>query len=86
MVVKKNERKERSDKRIRVNVSMEKFYHDKLKKLSVSCDMTKTKLAYEIIKTALDHPDFVSHFQKVYNKDSKYLVRIVKENGIEYYE
>ncbi|WP_236645943.1 MULTISPECIES: hypothetical protein [Brevibacillus] len=38
-------RKVRSDKKIRVNPSLNIDTHGKLKKLALSCEMTKTKLA-----------------------------------------
>jgi hypothetical protein len=46
---KKTKKELHGNKKIRVNASLDKDTHDKLKKLAISCDMTKTMLAYEII-------------------------------------
>lgn len=71
----------RSDKKIRVNASLDNDTHEKLKKLGISCEMTKTMMAAEIIKMAVNHPEIIDYYQKKYNKDDKYRVIPVKENG-----
>ncbi|MCA1064508.1 hypothetical protein QTG56_23150 (plasmid) [Rossellomorea sp. AcN35-11] len=48
--------------------------HDKLKKLAVSCDMSKTRLSEEIISMALNSANQVMWFQDKYNKDPQYRV------------
>lgn len=73
--------KSRSDKKIRVNASLDNDTHEKLKKLAISCDMSKTSMAAEFIKMCVNHTDIIDFYQKKYNKDDKYRVIPVKENG-----
>ncbi|OHR63548.1 hypothetical protein HMPREF3291_03540 [Bacillus sp. HMSC76G11] len=72
-------RKERSDKKINVNPALDQDTHNKLKKLSVSCDVSKTKMAEMLLRMALNHPNIIQHFQDHYNKDSQYRVIPVKQ-------
>lgn len=71
----------RSDKKIRVNASLDQQTHDKLKKLAISCDMTKTMLAAELIEMSVNHIDIIDFFQKRYNHNDQYRVIPVKQNG-----
>lgn len=73
------------NKKIRVNASLDQDTHTKLKKLSISCDMTKTMMAYDIIKLAVNHPDIVDFLQDKYNQDDQYRVVPVRKNGRTYY-
>ncbi|MEC1789517.1 hypothetical protein [Schinkia azotoformans] len=73
------------NKKIRVNASLDQDTHDKLKKLSISCDMTKTMLAAEIIRIVVNHTDFIEWFQDKYNKDEKYRVVPIRKNGKTFY-
>jgi len=73
------------NKKIRVNSSLDQDTHDKLKRLAISCDMTKTQLSYEIIKMAVNHTDIIEFMQNRYNQDEQYRVIPVKENGKVYY-
>ena len=75
----------RSDKKIRVNASLDSDTHEKLKKLAISCDMTKTMLSAEIIKIVVNHADFIEWFQGKYNKDERYKVFPIKKDGKTYY-
>jgi len=77
----KNKNELHGNKKIRVNASLDQDTHNKLKKLSISCDMTKTMLAYEIIKMAVNHTDIIEHLQERYNKDDQYRIVPIKENG-----
>lgn len=81
----KNQRKVRSDKKTRVNPSLDQDTHTKLRKLGISCNKTKTMLAAEIITMALNHPDIVEYFQDKYNTESQYRVVPVKHQGRIYY-
>jgi len=75
------DRKSRSDKKIRVNASLDQQTHDKLKKLATSCDMTKTMLATELIEMSVNHIDIIDFFQRNYNHNDQYRVIPVKQNG-----
>ncbi|WP_338754928.1 hypothetical protein [Bacillus sp. FJAT-52991] len=74
-------KKERSDKKINVNPALDQDTHCKLKKLSVSCDVSKTKMAEMILKMALNHPSIIQYFQEQYNKDPQYRVIPVKKGN-----
>ncbi|MBU8576398.1 hypothetical protein ACQKEX_14805 [Bacillus pumilus] len=78
-------RKERSDKKIRVNAALPKEVHDKLKKLAIACDKDKTPLAAEILEIALNNESVVNWFQTKYNKDEAYRIIVVKSNGNVHY-
>lgn len=81
VIEKEDERKIRSDKKTRVNASLDEDTHHKLKKLSVSCNMTKTMLAAELIKMCVNHTDIINFFQDRYNTETEYRVIPVKVNG-----
>jgi len=74
-------KKPHGNKKIRVNASLDQDTHNKLKKLSISCDMTKTMLAYEIIKLAVNHTDIIEHLQARYNKDDQYRIVPIRQDG-----
>ncbi|MCU9601745.1 hypothetical protein [Pallidibacillus thermolactis] len=82
---KKTKKELHGNKKIRVNASLDKDTHDKLKKLAISCDMTKTMLAYEIIKLAVNHVDIIDFFQDRYNQDERYRIIPVRKDGKTYY-
>lgn len=82
----KSERKIRSDKKIRVNITTTQDTHEKLKRLSVSCDMSKTALAEDILRMALNHTEIIAWYQDQYNKNDQYRVIPIKENGKVYYQ
>lgn len=81
MKIKQPNRKVRSDKKTRVNPSVDHDTHEKLKKLAVSCDMTKTMLAAEIIEMALNNESVINWFQSKYNTNDNYRVIPVKIQG-----
>lgn len=78
-------RKTREDKKTRVNPSLDKDTHNKLKKLSISCDMTKTMLASEIIKFAVNNVEIVNFLQAKYNQDDNYRVIPIRNEGKTFY-
>jgi hypothetical protein len=81
----KKEKKIHGNKKIRVNASLDQDTHDKLKKLAISCDMTKTMLAYEIIKLSVNHVNIIEFLQNRYNNDEQYrVVPIQKDGKIDY--
>jgi hypothetical protein len=75
------EKQTRSDKKIRVNASLDQDTHEKLKKLATSCEMTKTMLAAELLKMCVNHLDIIDFYQKTYNKNDQYRVIPVKIDG-----
>lgn len=75
------EKKTRSDKKIRVNASLDQDTHEKLKRLATSCEMTKTMLAAELIKMCVNHIDIIDFYQQRYNKDDQYRVIPIKQDG-----
>jgi len=81
----KDDKKPRSDKKIRVNSSLDSDTHEKLKKLAVSCNMTKTMLSAEIIKIVVNHVEFIEWFQGKYNKNEQYKVFPIRKDGKTYY-
>lgn len=83
--LRKEEERTRSDKKIRVNASLDQDTHDKLKKLAISCDMTKTMLSAEIIKLVVNHIEFIDFLQKKYNHQEQYRVIPVRQDGKTYY-
>lgn len=78
-------RQERSDKKIRVNPSLDKDTHAKLKRLALACDLTKTGLAEEIIKIAVNNPSLIEHIQKIYNASDEFRVIPIVTNGKVHY-
>lgn len=74
-------KKVRSDKKINVNPNLPQDVHDKLKKLAISCDMTKTKMAEKIITIMVNDPKFITHIQDIYNKESFYRITPIVEKG-----
>lgn len=81
VIQKEDNRKVRSDKKIRVNSSLDEDTHRKLKKLSLSCNMTKTMMAAELIKMCVNHPDIINFYQDQYNTEIEYRVVPIRENG-----
>lgn len=71
----------RSDKKTRVNASLDQDSHGKLKKLATSCKMTKTMLAAELLKMCVNHLDIIDFYQKTYNKNDQYRVIPIKVDG-----
>lgn len=79
------ERKTRSDKKHKVLPALDHDSHHKLKRLALACDITKTQLAAEIIKLAVNHPDIIHWFQNKYNADEFRIIIIHNPDGsIEY--
>jgi hypothetical protein len=80
-----SEKKQRSDKKIRVNPSLDQDTHRKLKRLSLACDLPKTKLAEEIIKIAVNNPSLIEYIQKVYNASDEFRVVPIVDKGKIYF-
>ncbi|MBM7634197.1 hypothetical protein [Geomicrobium sediminis] len=78
-------RKERSDKKTRVNAALNQDTHEKLKKLAISCDMPKTILAAHMIEFVVNHPDLIKFYQDQFNTDDQYRIRPINQGGKIYY-
>lgn len=75
------ERKIRSDKRIRVNASLDDDTHEKLRKLAFACGHTKTMMAAIILKDALNTPEAITMYQNLYNKNPENRITLVRVNN-----
>lgn len=78
-------RKVRSDKKVKVLAGLSQDDHEKLQKLAISCNMTKTKLAEHILSLALNSESHVRWYQDRYNTNDKYRIIIQQSTqGLEY--
>lgn len=77
----KKQRKTRSDKKFPVLPSLDADTHRKLKRLALACDISKTALAEEIIRLAVNHTEIIKHFQNKYNADEFRVIPIVNYDG-----
>jgi hypothetical protein len=75
------DRKTRSDKKFRVNPSLEFETHEKLKMLALACEVTKTKMAETIIDMVLNDVKSVENLQKNLGVDNVFRVRATDING-----
>lgn len=75
------DRKTRSDKKINVNPNLPRDSHDKLQRLAISCNMSKTKLAETIITLMVNNTDFINHIQDKHNKEHFYRITPIVING-----
>jgi hypothetical protein len=64
--------------RIKVSVINENYL--KLKKLSVSCDMSISELADHLLNICLNNVDLIQYLQNHFNKNSNYRVYPIKED------
>ncbi len=78
-------KKFRSDKKIRVNPSLDQKTHDLLNKVAKACDITKTTLAGQIITIMISNPDFINYIQNKYEvpRDER-IIPIITRNRIEF--
>jgi hypothetical protein len=77
--------KPKQGKKIPVQPSLPKDTHDKLKKLAISCNMTKTKLSEKILTIAVNHPTIIKHLQDTYNTDDFYRIApIINGEKVDY--
>lgn len=73
-------RKTRSDKKIRVNPSLDQETHDMLCRLALACNMNKTTLAEQIISIAVRTEDFVHYLQNINHAD-RFRIITARVNG-----
>lgn len=74
-------RKERSDKKTRVNAGLSQSDHKKLERLAFAVAMPKTILAAELISLCLNNPNIVTYVQKKFEADPQRRVIPVVDNG-----
>lgn len=77
-------RKERSDKKIRVNPPLDKETHDLLCRLALACGLTKTAMAEQIISIAVRTEDFVHHLQNINDAERFRIITARVEGKIRY--
>lgn len=70
----------------RFNVSVSHDTDLKLKRLAISCDMSKSELVDFIVKSAINSPEYLVKLQNRFNKNEKYRVLPVFHNGKMHYE
>jgi len=80
-----NERATRSDKKTRVNITTTQDTHRKLKKLAISCNMSKTALAEDLLRMCLNHTDIIEWYQEQHNTEDEYRVIPIKKDGKVFY-
>lgn len=84
-VIMSETRKTRSDKKVKVLAGLTQDDHEKLQKLAISCNMTKTKLAEHMISLVLNSENHIDWYQKKYNKEDKYRVILLSTpDGLKY--
>lgn len=78
-------KKFRSDKKIRVNMSLDQKTHDLLNRVAKACDVGKTTLAGQIITIMVRNPDFINYIQDKYEvpRDER-IVPIIGYDRIDY--
>lgn len=79
--MKREERKVRSDKKIRVNAGLSQDTHSKLEQLSFVVQTPKTILAATIVEICLNNPDFINYIQNINAVPNGRRVIPVSENG-----
>lgn len=77
----RSERKERSDKKIRVNASFTSVVHDKLDRLAMACGTTKTELAAFMVEMCLDNVDIINYVQERHKDTSRFRIIPSKLDG-----
>jgi hypothetical protein len=73
-------RKERSDKKVRVNTSLNQDSHHKLERLAFAVGMPKTVLGAEFIELCLNNPNIIEYIQKIYKPSEDRRVIPIIEN------
>lgn len=80
-------RKQRSDKRIRVNLSLSQETYAKLKMLAFACaensSISTTGLASEMVELCLRQPEIINWFQKKYRADKYRVIPVTSDNGVD---
>jgi hypothetical protein len=78
-------RRERYDKKIRVNAGLDKDTHEKLEKLAFVVDVPKTILAGVLIELCVNNSNIIDHIQKIYRvKDDRRIIPVVENGTVSY--
>lgn len=75
------ERRERSDKKIRVNPALTQSTHDKLERLAYACGKTKTELGGFLIDLCLNNENIVNFVQEQHKTNAKFRIIPTKLDG-----
>jgi hypothetical protein len=67
-------RKQRSDKKIRVNASFTQLVHEKLDRLAMACGTTKTELAAFLVELCLNNENIINQTQEAHNNTAKFRI------------
>lgn len=78
-------RKERSDKRERVNITTDKDTHEKLRRLAFACGVSKTALMADIANIVLNNENWVNFIQDKYQVNDNYRLTPARIEGRLYY-
>lgn len=73
-------KKPRSDKKHRVNCSLDQDTFKKLKRLAIACDEKPTPLANDLIKIILNSPEWVNFIQDKYEA-GEFRIIPIKDQG-----
>ncbi|WP_428911814.1 hypothetical protein [Niallia sp. Krafla_26] len=74
-----------NNRNIRLSISINDEYDQKLSKLSLSCDLSKSQMTDQLLRIALDSPNVVEWLQEQYNTVEEYRVRpLMINNKIHY--
>lgn len=74
------ERKQRNDKKTRVNPPLDQETHELLCRLALACNIPKTALAEQIIEIAVRTDDFV-HFLQEKNNATTFRIITTRRDG-----
>lgn len=70
---------------VRATTNISNEYDKKLTKLSISLDMSKSKLMDILLRATLDAPDFINSLQDRYNKLPEYRINPIIIDGKVHY-
>ncbi|RKD26394.1 hypothetical protein BEP19_17060 [Ammoniphilus oxalaticus] len=79
--VRVSRRPERSNKKIRVNSSLDKAVHEKLDRLAMACGTTKTALAAYLVDLCLENENIINYVQDQYQDTSRFRIIPTKIEG-----
>lgn len=66
---------------VRFSISINNEYNKKLSMLATSCDMTKSEMADQLLRIALDSPSVIEWLQDKFNKVEQYRVKPLTINN-----
>jgi hypothetical protein len=66
---------------VRFSISINNEYDRKISRLSTSCGMSKSEMADQLLRIALDSPNVIDWLQEQYNSVEEYKVHPLKINN-----